>query len=272
MKEYSVPALEKAIAILELLAASERALSSAEIYTPLGIPKATAFMVLNVLERYDMVRKQDNSRYTIGVKLFNLGITYISRLDIIEISRPHLEELMRTSGFTTHLAVLHDNRVLFIDKVEPTTFIRFSTFPGMRGDIHMSSLGKAIAAHLPADDLADIIAKSGFGVYTPNTITTMDALQQDLAKIRARGYATENEEGELGVRCVGAPIFDNRGAVVAAVSVTALCSQIAEEAFPSVGRIVRATADRISLELGHVEGRQPTIGRAEPLRQSLALR
>src|SRR4051812_44775002 len=103
MREYSVPALEKAIAILELLAASDRALSSTEIYTPLGIPKATAFMVLNVLERHDMVRKQDNSRYTIGVKLFNLGITYISRLDTIDISPPHLEELMRTTGFTTHL-------------------------------------------------------------------------------------------------------------------------------------------------------------------------
>jgi DNA-binding IclR family transcriptional regulator len=248
MRTYSVPALEKAIAILELLAASEHALTTAEIFTPLGIPKATAFMLLNVLERHGMVRKQDTNRYTIGVKLYNLGITYIS----------HLEDLMRETRFTTHLAVLHDRRVLFIDKVEPNTFIRFSTFPGMRSDIHMSSLGKAIAAYLPEHELDLIVEEVGLGAYTPNTITTMTGFHKELARIRTEGYAIEDEEGELGVRCVGAPIFNNAGKVVAAVSVTALCSQIEPEAFASVGHTVQQTAARISAELGYIDRRAPS--------------
>jgi DNA-binding IclR family transcriptional regulator len=259
MRTYNVPALEKAIAILELLAASEHALSTTEIFTTLGIPKATAFMLLNVLERHDMVRKQDNNRYTIGVKLYNLGITYISQLDIVELSHPHLQELMRETRFTTHLAVIHDRRVLFIDKVEPNTFIRFSTFPGMRSDIHMSSLGKAIAAYLPEHELDSIIDEVGLGAYTPNTITTISELRQELEKIRREGYAVEDEEGELGVRCVGSAIYNNTGKVVAAVSVTALCSQIEPEAFPSVGQTVRQTAARISAELGYVDRRTELV-------------
>lgn len=255
MRTYNVPALEKAIAILELLAASEHALTTTEIFTPLGIPKATVFMLLNVLERHGMVRKQDNNRYTIGVKLYNLGITYISQLDIVELSHPHLEALMRETRFTSHLGVIHDRRVLFIDKVEPNSFIRFSTFPGMRSDIHMSSLGKAIAAYLPEHELDAIVAEVGLGAYTPNTITTATGFANELAKVRQQGFAVEDEEGELGVRCVGSAIFNNTGKVVAAVSVTALCSQIEPAAFAAIGQTVNNTAARISAELGYIDRR-----------------
>src|SRR3954451_17171660 len=148
MRTYSVPALEKAVAILELIARSGRDLSASEIYTALAIPKATAFMVLNSLERHAIVKKSRDNHYSIGVKLYELGNAYISNLDIVQVSRPHLVDLMRETGFAAHLAIVLDARVLFIDKVEPNTFTRFSTFPGMRADIHISSFGKAIAAYL----------------------------------------------------------------------------------------------------------------------------
>jgi DNA-binding IclR family transcriptional regulator len=207
-------------------------------------------MLLNVLERHQMVKKSDQHRFTIGIKLYELGITYVSKLDVVKIGRPFLERLLERTNLTAHLGAVFDHRVIFIDKLEPKSFIRFSTFPGMRSDIHISSLGKAIAAHLPEHELETIIATIGLGHYTVNTVTDPAAFAEELARIREQGYAVENEEGELGIRCVGAPIFDNAGRVVAAVSVTGLVAQIAEEDFPRLGVIVRDTAEAISAAMG----------------------
>jgi len=250
VRQYRVPALEKAMAILELLAQSDRELTATEIHQDVGIPKATAFMVLSVLERHQMVKKNSEHRYTIGVKLYELGVTYVSKLDVVKVGRPHLEQLLRRTNLTSHLGAIYSNRMIYIDKLEPTSFIRFSTFPGMRSDIHISSLGKAIAAHLDAQELTAIINETEFGIYTANTIRDETAFMQDLALIRERGYSIEKEEGELGIRCVGAPIFDNSGRVAAAVSVTGLVSQISEDDFPKLGAVVRETADAISRAMG----------------------
>ena len=242
------------MAILELLAHADRDMTATEIHGEVGIPKATAFMVLSVLERHQMVKKSAEHRYTIGVKLYELGVTYVSKLDVVKVGRPFLEQLLRRTNLTSHMGAIYSNRMIFIDKVEPTSFIRFSTFPGMRSDIHISSLGKAIAAYLDESELDTIIKEVGFGIYTVHSITNEGELKRDLALIRERGYSTENEEGELGVRCVGAPIFDTSGRVAAAVSVTGLVSQIAEEDFPSLGAVVRETADAISRAMGATIG------------------
>jgi DNA-binding IclR family transcriptional regulator len=260
VRQDRVPALEKAMAILDLLASSERELTATEIHQELGIPKATAFMVLSVLERHQMVRKNGEHRYTIGAKLYELGVTYVSKLDVVKVGRPHLEALLRRTGLTSHLGAIYGHRMIFIDKIEPTSFIRFSTFPGMRADVHISSLGKAIAAHLDEAELNAILSQTGFGVYTEHTIRDEAAFKEELARIRERGYSTENEEGELGVRCVGAPIFDTSGRVAAAVSVTGLVSQIPDEEFPKLGAIVRETADAISRAMG--AGVLPSFDRA----------
>lgn len=250
VRQYRVPALEKAMAILELLAQSDRELTATEIHQAVCIPKATAFMVLSVLERHQMVKKSTEHRYTIGIKLYELGVTYVSKLNVVKAGRPHLEHLLRRTNLTSHLGAIYSNRMIFIDKIEPTSFVRFSTFPGMRSDIHISSLGKAIAAHLDEQELAAIVNEVGFGIYTAHTIADEAAFKADLQRIRECGYSIENEEGELGVRCVGAPIFDNTGRAAAAVSVTGLVSQIPEEDFPQLGAVVRETADAISRAMG----------------------
>jgi DNA-binding IclR family transcriptional regulator len=250
VRQYNVPALDKAVAILDLLARADAELTASEIHQEIGIPKATAFMLLNVLERHQMVKKNDQHRYTIGIKLYELGVTYVSKLDVVKIGRPFLERLLEQTNLTSHLGAIFDHRVIFIDKLEPKSFIRFSTFPGMRSDIHMSSLGKAMAAHLPEHELETILSTIGLGHYTLHTITDPAAFAGELARIREQGYAVENEEGELGIRCVGAPIFDNADRVIAAVSVTGLVAQIAPEDFPRLGAIVRETADAISAAMG----------------------
>jgi DNA-binding IclR family transcriptional regulator len=242
--------VEKAITILDHLAAQSDAATATEIHSVLRLPKATTFMILNVLERHGMVKKSRDGRYTIGLKLYQLGTTYIAKLDIVQVARPHLVTLVRKTALTAHLGAAHEGSMMFIDKVEPDSFIRFSTFPGMRSELHVSSLGKAIAAHLPDDERGALVGHVRLPVHTPRTLSTVEALVQELAGIRRRGYAVEDEEGELGVRCVGAPIFNRENRVVAAVSVTGIVGQIPTATYKTLGARVRIAADAISRELG----------------------
>jgi IclR family acetate operon transcriptional repressor len=249
-KQYSVPALEKAMAILDLLGSTTGTHTATEIHTTLGLPKASTFMILNVLERYQMVKRSTGNRYTIGLRAYELGTRYLASLDIVEVARPHLEALVERTRLTAHLGVLQGKHLIYADKAESGGMIRFSTFTGMRADIHTSSLGKAIAAHMPKADLRALLGGTELGAYTPNTITSFTALLAELERIRARGYAVENEEGELGVRCVGAPIWDDTGRVVAAISVTGVLSQIPHERIEPLGAEVMAAANAVSRELG----------------------
>ncbi|WP_308639569.1 IclR family transcriptional regulator [Paenibacillus silvisoli] len=252
MKKYSVPALEKAIAILDLLATSEDELTITEIHVQLNLPKASVFMILNALESYNVVTKNPSGRYSIGVKLYNLGMSYMTKMDLKKIARPHLEQLCKETGFTSHLGIMVDGKVMFVVKVEQkTSFIKFSTFEGMTSDIHISSLGKAMAAYLPEDQLDTYLQQHGMGRYTPNTIVSPDVFKKILPSVRATGYSIEDEEGEIGVRCIGSPIFDHEGNVIAAASITALRSDLLLDVIPVTGEKVKRAAEAISKQLGY---------------------
>lgn len=250
LKKYRVPALEKAIAILDLVASAEQAYTVTGIHKQLNISKSTVFAILNVLESHDFVRKDEKGSYTIGLRLYQLGMAYISNNDMIKIARPHLKALMHKTGFTVHLGILDEGEILYVDKVEPDSFIKFSTFPGMRSPIHISSLGKAIAAFLEEDQLNRIVAEKGLGKYTPHTLTDPRKFKQSLEEIRQNGYALEDEEGEIGVRCIGAPVFqDESGHASAAVSIVGHTSTLTPDKFAMLGRMVKSTAKDISKEM-----------------------
>lgn len=253
MKKYRIPALEKAIAILELIATSEKEYTITEIHKKLNISKSTVFTTLTVLESYDFVKKNDKGYYDIGFKLYQLGMKYVSNIDLIKIARPYLKRLMEETGFTVHLGILDEGEVLFVDKVEPNTFIKFSTFPGMRSALHISSLGKAICAFLDEAELDKLISSKGLGKYTPKTITNIDQFKNELKHIRENGYAVEDEEGELGVRCIGAPLFSKDSRPVAAISVTSVTSELTDELYTQVGNTVVTIANEISRELGCIK-------------------
>ncbi|WP_174614663.1 IclR family transcriptional regulator [Virgibacillus ihumii] len=248
MSKYNVPALEKSIAILNLIATPQKNYSVTEVHRELGISKTTVFSILKVLEEYDIVKKNDHGEYKIGVKLYELGMAYISEVDIVKVARSHLEKLMEITGYTVHLGVLDEGELLYVDKVEPNTFIRFSTYPGLRSEFHITSLGKVIAAYLDEDELNNIIAAKGLTKHTPNTITDLKEFKQVLLKIRERGYAIEDEEGEIGVKCLGAPVFNGRK-VVASVSVVGHSSMLDVWNVDLINRL-QNTAGNISKELG----------------------
>lgn len=246
MGKYSVPALEKAIAILELISHSKEKLTATEIGTQLELPKATVFTTLSTLEAHNIVTKDQVGKYHIGPKLFQLGMAYASDNSFVELSKPYLKKLMKQTGFTVHLGVLHEDQVMYVAKMEPDSFIKFSTYPGLKTDLHISSLGKAIAAYLSGEELDRIIRKSGMSEHTPKTITTKEAFMKTLDFVRENGYALEEEEGEIGVRCIGAPIINTRFTTPAAISVTAHISQLPPERYKTVGEMVRSVAQEIA--------------------------
>ncbi len=247
---YRVPAVEKALAILEVLAKSSDGLGISELHAALNIPKATVFMILVTLEQHRIIHKVGAGRYAIGVRLFELGNSFVQHLDIVEKARPRLAHLMATTGLTTHLGILDDGEVLIVDKHEPNSFIRFSSYPGLRSPIHTCSLGKAMSAYLPETELEQIVKRHGMARYTSKTITDLDGFMLALADVRRQGYAIEDEEEEPNIGCIGAPVFDGSGRIAGAISVTGLISQLPPAPATVLGQAVRATADQISVELG----------------------
>jgi DNA-binding IclR family transcriptional regulator len=247
---YRVPAVEKAITILAALARHKQGLGITELHTTLRLPKASVFMILMTLEQHRLIQKTGTGRYVVGVRLFELGSSFLEHLDIVEIARPHLVHLMGSTGLTTHLAILDDGEVLIVSKHEPNSFIRFSTFPGSRNPIHTSSLGKAMAAYLPEIEVERMLERQGMARYTPNTITSLDGFKQTLELVRQNGYSLEEEEEELNIGCIGAPIVGSEGSIAGAISITGLMSQLPASLIPTLAQEVRMCAANISIELG----------------------
>jgi len=250
LKKYKIPALERAIDILNLIAESKEVVTLMVVCEKLSIAKSTAYTTLNVLEYYDFIKKNEDGGFEIGFKLYELGLNYLSKVNITEVAKPYLKELVNHTGLTVHLAMLHKGEMLYLDKVESNSFIKFSTYPGMKEAIHNSSLGKAVSAFLDEDKLDEIINEKGLERYTSNTITDYEEFKEQLIVIRENGYALEDEEGEIGVRCVGAPIFGGDSTYPTyAVSVVAHKSELTYEKVPKIGAKVKEIAERISKKI-----------------------
>lgn len=246
MGEYHVPALERTINILKLISGSKDKYTVTDICKELDIPKATVFTTMRTLEYYNMVQKDGNGGFHIGPEMFQLGMAYVSDNSIIELAKPYMKSLMEESGFTVHLGILHENQIMYIAKEEPDSFIKFSTYPGLKTKIHLSGLGKAIAAYLSESELDQIINVNGLVKATPNTITDITKFKESLMTVRKNGCAFEDEEGEIGVRCVAAPIINARHTTPTAISITAHSSQLPKEKFSKTGELVRKTAYEIA--------------------------
>lgn len=247
---YEVPALTKAIAILDALKESQQGLGWTDICSRVNVPKSSAFLILNTLESHGYVEKNEAGKYFLGLKLFEVGMMAGHRLDLRRVAKPHMTNLRDQTGFTVHLAIMDKDDAIFIEKIDGTGYIKFATWVGQRVMLHLSSVGKILAAELPEETLEQILHRRGMPERTPNTLTTVPAFKEALAEVRRIGYAIEDEEDEPGIRCVGAPLRDHEGKVAAAISVTALRGDLPATQFNELARLVIATANRISNDLG----------------------
>jgi DNA-binding IclR family transcriptional regulator len=249
--KYSVPALEKAFAIIDMLAKQDEPAGISDLCRQLDLPKTSVFFILNTLEHYEYIVKTEDGKYQLGTKWIGIGLSVLSKIDLVKLAKPFLEQLRSETGFTVHLAILNEGHAMYIDKLENQSFVKFSTYVGQRQPLHASGVGKAIAAYLSAEELKRIIQTHGLPERTKNTLTNPEQFMEALETVRTLGYALEDEEGEYGIRCIGAPVFDHQGQLKAAISITALRTDLPVHEIPRIGEKVKRAALRISERLGY---------------------
>jgi DNA-binding IclR family transcriptional regulator len=247
---YQLHGLERAVSVLEALSESDTPLSLAEICQRMSLHKSTAHRSLMVLERSALIERTPENRFRLGLKLYELGNRAVEQIDLRARVQPFFRRLATQVGETVHLSVLQKTSVVYLDKVEPNRRVCMSSKTGTSNPVYCTSMGKAMLAFQPQETIEQIVAKIRFVRYTPKTISSRDALLKSLEKVRRRGYAIDDEEIELGVRCVGAPIFNEDHRAIAAVSVSGPSSRITAQNVPAIAERLLICCREISSSLG----------------------
>lgn len=245
-------AVERALAMLEAVAQEPEGLSNAEISRKLQIPKSSASYILRTLEKRGYLsRDTDSGRYRVGLKVLSLSRGALSGIDVREVALPIMRHLMEKTNLTCHLAILDGPEAVYIEKVEPQGFIRMDTWVGRRMRVHATSVGKALVAHIPQEQLEKILSKIGMEKRTPKTITSVPRLLKELEKVRAQGYAVDDEENNLGARCLGAPVFNQQGTIEASLGLSGPINQVNAQTMPRIVESLKDAARHVSMQLGY---------------------
>lgn len=251
-----IQAVDRALEVLLLFQQEKRELGVTEIANRLGLYKSTVYRVLATLERRGFVRKNPvTEKYWLGLRVYALGMLYNRLMGLQDIASPWLRKLGERFQETAHLAVLNDGNeeeaeIIVIDKIETSYRLSLTPPVGSTFPAHCSGLGKVLLAYSDPAWVERAVGLKPLRRFTANTITSWEVLRRELANIRRDGYAVDNEEVEVGLRCVAAPIFDHTGSVVAAISISGPTSRLTDQRLPELIRGVTTIAGRISRELG----------------------
>ena len=245
-----VTAVERALNILEAAAHRRDGLTNSEISRKLGIPKSSASYILRTLERRGYLRREaESGRYRLGLQILSLGGDAQANLDIADVALPFMRALVEKIHMTVHLAVVDQGEAVYIEKVEAPGFFRVNTWVGRRMFLHSTSVGKCLLAWLPKHDVETLVKQQGLKKRTPKTITTMTRLLAELEHVKQEGYAVDDEENSLGARCLGAPVCDVTGNVVAALGASGTLTQVDQASMPRIAEALKETARRITRQL-----------------------
>jgi IclR family acetate operon transcriptional repressor len=242
-------ALTRGLALLETLAAAERGATLTELAAAQKLPAPTAHRLLAALERSAFVRQDANGVWSVGVRAFRVGAAFLAQRDLAVEARPHLARLMEQSGETANLAVLADHEAVFIAQAPCRELMRMDVKLGARAPMHASGVGKAMLAAL-ADGEQDAALPAALPRFTAHTLATRDALVAELRESRRRGFAIDDEEHAVGLRCVAAAIRDEHGRPWAALSLAGPTSRFTRDRIAPLGALVRDGAHQLTLALG----------------------
>lgn len=251
-----VQTIERVSLILDILGNSPHGISVGELSEKTGLPKGTTHRLLTSSAYFDIVRQDSvTKKYHLGFKLVELGNRLLGQLDFRTEARPYLKELAERTKETVHMVILDRNEGLYVDKVdaaEHSSGLRMVSSLGSRIPAHCSAVGKVLLASLSEEKLLNLVQEKGLPRRTENTITDFEKLKQHLQLIREQGYAFDNEENEKGIQCVGAPIIDQRGKVLAAISISVPCIRVnAATLQTTLKNHVTETAMKISMNMGY---------------------
>lgn len=240
-----VPALPKAFAILNLVA-QEGGIGFTAIQKRLGLPKSTVHQMIATLRDLGALQQTSDGGYMLGLRLSELGAIAANQRTIERVALPFLKKLSLEVGMTCHLGVLEGDDPIYLAKVEAEQDIKINTWVGKRLSLYRSSLGKVLLAWQPEADLDRLLSGIEWVAKTPKSLPDEAAVRRHLVGVREAGWATDDEEDMLNVRCVSAPVFDRHHKVVAAISVVGTVLQVSPDDFPRLAERTCAVADDIS--------------------------
>jgi IclR family transcriptional regulator, KDG regulon repressor len=247
----SVASVRRALSIIEILANAPNGMGVTGVSRKIHAPKSSTHTILLTLARSGFLQREDRTgNYILGLKILTLGSLNLDKTDVRTQAQGYLHNLVEHTGLTAHLAVLDGNQLVYVDKMDSPGMVKMNTWVGRRIDAHCTALGKALLASLPADRFDELYESKALAQRTVRTISSRDALRRELQRIRVRGYAVDDEECGIGVRCVGSTVFDREGKAAAAIGLSGTTAEISRERLESLGKLTRGSAGKLSRILG----------------------
>ena len=246
-----VQSLVRALTLVNSIAAANDGVTLTDLAQQVGLSSSTTHRLLTTLEQERYVQFDPDRRlWSVGVQAFVAGNAFLKTRSLVGAARPHMRMLMEESEETVNLAVEDEAEAIYLSQVECRQMMRAFARPGGRVPLHCSSVGKALMSAMPDAKLAKVLHRHGLPRVTIKTLNTTAALRADLNAARDRGYAIDDEEHAVGLRCIAAVIFNENRDAVAAISLSGPMARIPDERIPLLGRLVRDRADAITAQLG----------------------
>ncbi len=253
-----VTAVVRAAAILRAFSHERPTLHFSQIVDAVGLPKSTTHRLLLTLIDVGFVEQRQDGTYALGIGLFEVGSLAYANVSLRAVAQPFVRHLMDETEETVHMGVLDGFEVVSLEQASSPHSLRAEVYVGNRAPLHCTAVGKAILAFSENSTWQHQFWANSFKRFTAATITDPAGLRSELEDIRKRGYAVDNEEHEVGVRCVGAPIRDASGAVVGSLSISGPSARVTPESVAGLAhRLLQATG-QISAALGYAKAGRPS--------------
>jgi IclR family KDG regulon transcriptional repressor len=252
MAERLIQSIERAADVLELFLSVNQELSVKEISEKLGLSKSTVHGIIKTLEfRGYLQQNPDDLKYKLGMKLFELGNQVSQQFDLGKIARPIIKDLVEKLEETVHLVIFERGEAIYIEKLDGPHALRIYSQVGKRAPIHCTGVGKAILAYQTEEDQEQLLSSTPLESFTEHTMTDKEEIKKQLQTIREQGYSIDDEEIELGLKCVAAPIFNHHGKAIGAISCAAPKIRMNEQRLQVVIKGIKQAAFQISQSMGY---------------------
>ena len=247
MVRTQTPAIDKAVQVFDFLSQNSGATFS-QIYQGVGLPKSTTSSLLTSLVTHGLLRQEQN-KFFLGIRLYEFGNKAEEALDIKKLALEPLTRLRDRTELTCHLGILEGSAAIYLTKLESPGAIVVRSWVGKKLSLYSSGLGKSLLAWLSNEEIDKLLPQEQFEIYTEKTISDKTALKKELATIRSKGWAFDDEEYSEGVYCIAAPIFNKEQKVVAAISASGVSFQITQDRIPELAQMIISAAQDISKKL-----------------------
>ncbi|WP_400164402.1 IclR family transcriptional regulator [Brevibacillus sp. TJ4] len=251
----NVQSLERALTLLNVLSDYPEGIQITRLSEQVGLSKSTTHRLLATLLHMNYVVKDEHTeKYRLGYQLVYLARNIVSSLDVVRVAKPFLQKLSQDVNETVHLCIDDNGEVMYIDKIESNQTIRMYSRIGSRAPMYCTGVGKVLLSGMSEEHYQRVVSAMSFAARTAKTITSREALAQEIAAVKKQGYALDNIENEEGIRCIAAPIYDYQGKVIASFSISGPSNRITmERVQDELIRKIRQTSLDISQQLGYRE-------------------